>query len=146
MSEVLVTYLHYVGFAALAAALALELVLFRPAVSGTVARRLARIDALYGVSALTVLGTGLLRLLVYGKPASYFMKNGLFHLKLTLFVVALLLSIYPTIQFIRNRNAQAEGQVAYPSSIGYLLRIQVMILLVIPMLAVMMARGYGVMG
>lgn len=146
MSEVLVTYLHYVGFATLAAALALELALFRPSVSGAVARRLARVDGLYGLSALTVLATGLLRLLVYGKPASYFMKNGLFHVKLTLFVVALLLSVYPTIQFIRNRKAQDEGQVAYPASIGYLLKIQVMILLVIPMLAVMMARGYGVMG
>ena len=63
MSEVLVSYLHYIGFATMAAALAMELVLFRPQVSGAVARRLARIDALYGLSALVVLGAALVHLL-----------------------------------------------------------------------------------
>lgn len=143
MSEVLVSYFHYLGFATLASALALELVHFRTEVSGAVARRLARIDALYGVAALVVLGTGLLRLLVYGKPAAYFMQNGLFHVKMTLFVVAVLLSIYPTIQFIKNRNTPEGGQAVYPGAISILMKIQLVILLVIPFLAVMMARGYG---
>lgn len=146
MAEVIVTYLHYLGFAGLAAALALELALFRPEVPGPVARRLARIDALYGLSALVVLGTGLLRFLVYGKPAEYFLKNGLFHVKLTLFVVAVLLSIYPTIRFVRNRNADDGGQVTYPPVMGVLMRVQLLILFVIPLLAVLMARGYGYRG
>lgn len=143
MSEVLVSYLHYLGFASLMAALALELVHFRPEVSGAVARRLVRIDGLYGFSALVVLGTGLLRLLVYGKPAAYYMQNGLFHVKMTLFVVALLLSIKPTIQYIRNRKTPDDGRAVYSGAVGILLRLQLLILLIIPLLAVMMARGYG---
>ena len=143
MSEVLVSYLHYLGFASMVAALALELVHFRTEVSGAVARRLVRIDGLYGFSALVVLGTGLLRLLVLGKPAAYYMQNGLFHVKMTLFVVALLLSIKPTIEYIRNRNTPDDGQAVYSGAVGILLRIQLFILLIIPLLAVMMARGYG---
>lgn len=143
MSEVLVSYFHYLGFAGLASALTLELVHFRTEVSGAVARRLARIDAFVGASALVILGTGLLRLLVYGKPAAYYMQNGLFHVKMTLFVVAVMLSIYPTIQFIRNRNTPDDGQAVYSGAVAILLKIQLVILLTIPFLAVMMARGYG---
>lgn len=146
MSEVLISYLHYAGFAALAAALALELLLFRPEVPGPVARRLARVDGLYGAAFLAVLGSGLMRLFVYGKPVSYYMKNGLFHVKITLFVVALLLSIYPTINFLKNRKTPEDGRAVYPGVVGVLLRIQLLILLVIPLLAVMMARGYGFKG
>lgn len=143
MSEVLVSYLHYLGFATLASALALHLVHFRTEVSGAVARRLVRVDALYGFSALVVLGTGLMRLLVLGKPAAYYMQNGLFHVKITLFLVALLLSIYPTIQFIKNRKTPDDGQAVYSGAVGILMKIQLVILLIIPLLAVMMARGYG---
>lgn len=143
MSEVVISYLHYLGFAALAAALVLELVLFRTEVTGAVARRIARVDAAYGASALIVLVSGLMRLMVFGKPVAYYMKNGLFHVKITLFVVAVLLSVYPTIKFIKNRKAPVDGKVVYPGSVGVLLKIQLLILLVIPMLAVMMARGYG---
>jgi putative membrane protein len=146
MPEVLISYLHFVGFAAMASALALELVMFRTEVSGEVARRLARIDGLYGASALVVLGSGLMKLLVFGKPASYYMQNGLFHVKITLFVVALLLSIYPAIKFIKNRKTPDDGQAVFPGAIGVLLKIQLLFLLLIPMLAVMMARGYGFRG
>lgn len=146
MSEVVISYLHYLGFAALAAALVLELVLFRTEVPGAVARRLARVDRAVGASALVVLVSGLMRLLVFGKPVAYYMKNGLFHVKLTLFVVAILLSVYPAIKFFKNRMAPVDGKASYPGSIGVLLKIQLLILLVIPMLAVMMARGYGFKG
>ena len=143
MSEVFISYLHYLAFAAMFSALALELVLFRTEVSGKTARHLARIDAIYGASALAALGSGLMRLLIFGKPASYYMQNGLFHVKITLFVVAVLLSIFSTIKFIKNRNSPSGGQVVYPRSMGVLMKIQLLILLVIPLLAVMMARGYG---
>ena len=146
MSEVVISYLHYLGFAAMAAALVLELFLFRTEVPGAVARRLARVDVGYGASALIVLVSGLMRLLVFGKPVAYYMKNGLFHVKITLFVVAVLLSIYPTINFIRNRSAPFDGKVAYPGTVGVLMKIQLLILVVIPLLAVMMARGYGFKG
>lgn len=146
MPEAVINYLHFVAFAALASALTLELVLFRTKVSGAIARRLARIDAVYGATALVVLGSGLMKLLFFGKPAAYFMKNGLFHVKITLFVVVVLLSVYPTINFIKNRKADGDGQVVYPGVVGVLLKIQMFILLVIPLLAVLMARGYGFKG
>lgn len=143
MSLVLINYAHFLGLGGLFAALAAELALYRPRVGGEVARRLARIDALYGLSALTALGTGLLKVFAGDKPAAYFGANPLFHVKVTLFVVVLLLSIYPTVQFIRRRGAAVDAEVTYPASIGVLLRIQLALLLAMPLLAVLMARGYG---
>jgi putative membrane protein len=143
MSLVLINYAHFLGLAGLFAALTVELALFSPRVGGEVARRLARIDALYGLSALVALGTGLLKVFDGDKPAAYYGANPLFHVKVTLFVVVLLLSVYPTVQFIRRRRAAADAEVVYPSSIGVLLRIQLALLLAMPLLAVLMARGYG---
>ena len=143
MPLVLINYAHFLGLAGLFAALAVELAMFRPRVGGEVARRLARVDALYGLSALVALGTGLLKVFDGDKPAAYFGANPLFHVKVTLFVVVLLLSVYPTVQFIRRRRTAVEQEAIYPASIGVLLRIQLALLLAIPLLAVLMARGYG---
>lgn len=146
MNQVLVNYLHYVGFAVLLAALAVELVLFRRRTDGTTARKLAMADACYGAAALFVLGSGLLKLFVFDKPAAYYGQNFLFHIKITLFVVVFLVSLYPTVKFIARRNAPPSEAVEYPALVGILLRLEIALLLVIPMLAVLMARGYGTTG
>ncbi len=143
MSLVLINYAHFLGLAGLFAALAIELALFRPRTDGATARRLARIDALYGLSALVALGTGLLKVFAGAKPAAYYGVNPLFHVKVTLFVVALALSVYPTIQFIRRRKAADGDQITYPAVIGRLLGAQLVLLLAIPLLATLMARGFG---
>ncbi len=143
MSQVFVNYAHFLGLGGLFAALAAEMVLFRPQLAGATARRLARIDAVYGLSALTILGSGLLKVFAGDKPAAYYGHNPLFHVKVTLFVVALAMAVYPAIQFLRNRKAAADSQVTMPGSVGLLLRLQMVVLVLIPLLAVLMARGYG---
>lgn len=143
MPLVLITYLHYLALAGLFAALAAELALFRPRCDGATARRLARVDAVYGLSALVALGTGLLRVFAGDKTAAYYGANPLFHVKVTLFVVALALSVYPTLQFLKHRRAAAGAEVAYPGRVAVLMRVQILVLLAIPLLAVLMSRGYG---
>jgi len=143
MSQVIVNYAHFLGLGGLFAALAAQMVLFRPQVAGATARRLARIDALYGLSALAILGSGLLKVFAGDKPAAYYGHNPLFHVKMTLFVVVLVLSVYPTIQFLRHRGAAAESTVTMPGGVAVLLRLQMVVLVLIPLLAVLMARGYG---
>ncbi len=143
MSLVLTNYAHFLGLAGLFAALAVELALFAPRVDGAAARRLARVDALYGLSALVALGTGLLKLFAGSKPAAYFGVNPLFHVKMTLFVVVLLLAVYPAVHFFKRRRTPPGQEAVYPRAIGVLLRVELALLLVMPLLAVLMARGYG---
>jgi putative membrane protein len=81
-----------------------------------------------------------------GKPAVYYSKNWIFHTKITSFLMVGLLSIYPTIFFIKNRKGNPEEVVAVPKSIFWMLRFELTLLLIIPLLAGLMARGVGFFG
>jgi putative membrane protein len=146
MPDILVHYLHYLGFALLLAALAVELALHRSTVDGTTARRLARIDALYGTAVLLMLATGLLKVFYYGKPPSYYGHNFVFHIKLTVFLLVVLLSLVPARQFFRARRTPPHGQATYGRLVRPILWVELGLLLLLPLLGVMMARGFGYTG
>lgn len=109
--------------------------------------RLARIDAIYGMAAVTLLAAGLtLWLGGVGKPAEFYSKNWIFHIKITLFAVIGILSVYPTIFFIKNRKGHHEDVVSIPGSIFWMLRFELLLLFIIPLLAGLMAKGVGFFG
>jgi putative membrane protein len=106
--------------------------------------RLAKIDAVYGIAAITLLAAGLtLWLGSYGKPAIVYSKNWIFHTKIGLFVIIGLLSIYPTVFFFKNRKGNPEEKVQVPSVIFLMLRLELLLLFIIPLLAGLMSRGVG---
>lgn len=146
MPTVLTLYFHYLGFGLLFAALAAELALHKPRVDGAVARKLARVDGLYGFAFLLVLATGLLKVFYYGKPPAYYGHNFVFHIKLTVVLLVFLLSLYPTVHFFRARKTAPDDTAVYPGAVGVLLRLEMGLLLILPLLGVMMARGYGYSG
>ena len=146
MTMVLFNYGHFLGLAAFAAALAVELVLFRRRVDGRTARRLAMADLVYGLAAALVIATGLLKLFAGDKPAAYYGHNAFFHVKLTVFLLVFLASIYPTVQFVRNRRAADGDVVEYPALVGTLLKVELAATALLPLLAVLMARGFGAGG
>ncbi len=105
--------------------------------------RLSRIDAVYGLAALTLLGVGLtLWLSGVSKPSIYYTQNWIFILKISLFGTIGLLSVYPTIFFLKNRGSKEE-KIKIPPSIFLMLRLELLILFIIPLLAGLMARGVG---
>jgi putative membrane protein len=57
-------------------------------------------DGVYGFSATMILVTGILRVLYFGKGSEYYLDNTFFWVKIGLFIVVGLLSLYPTITFI----------------------------------------------
>ena len=143
MADIFISYFHYFGFAVLLAALSTEHLLFDTTLDAKQARRIAVIDAVYGVAMIIVLTTGLLKVFAVGKPAVYFLQNWMFHIKISLFILMAALSVYPTMHFVRNRKL-SEGEAAtYPGMIKMLLRVELLIFLILPLLGVMMARGYG---
>ena len=79
------------------------------------------------------------------------MGNSLFHAKLGLFILVGLLSIVSTVVFIKWRKTLKAGQVPAPSArqvrlVTWSIRLELLQLLAIPLLATLMARGYGVIG
>ena len=142
MNEALVRYVHFLGIISLSAALVAEYILLQIDVDPKKFNRLAIVDAWFGISALAVLTAGLLLWFVVGKPAQFYSANWVFHLKLTVFGLIALLSIYPTVFFIRNRN-KSINEVAIPQSLVTTIRLELILLIAIPLLAVFMAHGFG---
>ena len=142
MHEVLVRYIHFLGIIILSMTLVSEHILLSVDTSAKKFKRLAVVDAVLGVSALVVLTAGLLLWFVVGKPSEFYSHNWTFHAKLTLFGLIALLSIYPTIFFIKNRNKSIE-QVVIPKALIMVIRLELTLLFIIPLLAALMAHGFG---
>lgn len=145
--EIILRYVHFISIFAIVSSLVSEHLLLKKTLSRAEIGRLARIDAVYGIAALTLLTVGLtLWLSGAGKPAIYYTKNWVFHAKITLFLTVGLLSIYPTIFFIKNRKGNAAEVIQVPKTIFWLLRLELLLLFIIPLLAGLMARGVGFFG
>lgn len=142
MSDILFRYLHLIAVLVLAGALIIENLAISPRLSPAEVRSLLRVDAAYGISAALVLILGLLLWFVVGKPASFYSLNPVFHAKVGLFVLVGLLSIYPTVFLLRQRRSTEES-VEIPPLLILTLRVELLLLLVIPVLAFLMARGIG---
>lgn len=142
MDYVAVKYLHMIGILVLFASLVLEHSLLRPQVSAATLRKLAIIDGIYGLSALIILVAGLLLWFQVGKGSAFYTPNHIFHLKLGLFILVGLASIYPTAFFLKHRKTQAES-IAIPNVIIMIVRCEMLAILLLPLLAVMMAQGLG---
>ena len=149
MAYAVAAYLHFVAIFMLFALLVLEHQLFSQPLDFKRARSLFRTDIAFGIVAALVLITGAARAMRYGKGMDYYLNNSFFHAKIGLFVVVALLSIYPTVTFLRWRPALQAGQapVLSPASnrwVKLIIRAELAALLMIPLLATLMARGLGV--
>ncbi len=141
--EIVLRYLHFISIFAIVGSLVSEHLLLKQTLLRSEIKRLAVIDAVYGIAALTLLVVGLtLWLGSVGKPAAFYTKNWIFHTKITLFATIGILSIYPTV-FIKNRKGNATDVIQIPKSIFWLLRFELLLLFIIPLLAGLMAHGIG---
>lgn len=142
IAELLIRYSHFLGIILLAAGLMVEQFLIGQEVSAEVIRKLANADALCGFSVLLILISGPLLWFEFGKPASFYSGSWVFHLKLTLVLVIILMAVIPAIFFARNRNT-GQTSIQIPMLVIRLVRLEMLLLLFVPLLAVFMARGYG---
>ena len=151
MAEAIAAYLHYLSIFVLFALLGIEHVQFKLPLDLARARSLVIVDMAYGMAAGAVLLSGVARVIWYGKGSAYYLGNSLFHAKVGLFVLVGLLSIVPTLVILKWRNQLKAGQVPSVSPrqaklVIMTIRLELLLLLIIPLLAVFMARGYGVVG
>ncbi len=107
---------------------------------------LARADMGYFISAGAVLLTGLGRLFLGAKPLAFYTHNTSFHALIGLFVLIGLISILPTMSYQRwRRYRRDDAAYEIPPREWRWMRALVMMemcgLAVIPIFAVLMARG-----
>ncbi|HEY0653171.1 MAG TPA: DUF2214 family protein [Chryseosolibacter sp.] len=146
-TELLLRYLHFISIFGIVGTLVSEHLLLKPQMTRAEISRISRVDAVYGLAALSLLTVGLtLWLGGFGKPAEWYSKNWIFHLKITCFLIIGLLSIYPTVFFIRNRKGDQGELISIPKSIYMMIRLELTLLFIIPLLAGLMSRGVGYFG
>lgn len=144
--DIFIPYLHFISIMVLMGALITEHLVLKPSITKDQIKSLATIDLIYGISAVLVLTTGILRWFVYGKGYDFYMSTPLFHIKLTLFIVLGILSIFPTLKILKWKKLikNNEEPNITPKAVKRLLmfiRIELLIIAIMPLLAVMIARG-----
>jgi putative membrane protein len=150
-ASALMAFLHHAAAFTVVAALAGEIALFRPPLTIAQARRLMVADNVFGAAAGVVLVIGLLRVAYFEKGPHYYWHDLFFLTKFAAFLVAALISSYPTVVFLSwRRNVKAGRAPQIPPEctrrVRRCLMLEFAAILVIVFCAAFMARGFGSLG
>ena len=146
-----VAYVHYLSFMLCFGALVLERRLIRPNPSKADATLMVITDIVYGLAALALLVSGILRVLYFGQGSSFYTENPLFWWKVGVYLAVGGLSLYPTVTYILWAIPLRKGELpqvseALAKRLGWILNIELVGFATIPLLATLMARGVGLPG
>ena len=146
MLDLALAIAHHLLIFALFGVLFFELLTVRPGMSKAVAARVAAVDIWYGALAGLILVVGFSRAYFAAKGWFYYSHNGFFWAKLGAFALIGLLSIPPTLAFIRWRRAEDAPGDSQVRAVQRLLWAQVALFALLPIFAAAMARGFGEFG
>jgi putative membrane protein len=113
-----------------------------PLTTATLAR-LARLDLVYGITASLIIVVGFARAIFAAKGWGFYSHNGFFWAKIGTFALIGIVSIGPTLAFIRWRKSSSLPDAAALKKIRTLLHIELTLFILLPIFAAAMARGYG---
>jgi putative membrane protein len=142
---IIVAWIHYIGIMLLLASLLGEHLLLKQEMTVSEARAIQTLDIVYGASATVVLVTGIMRMFLE-KGAAYYNHHIAFHILFGIFVIAALISIYPTVIFLRWRSDTSAGrgqqlERSQFKKIQMMVRVEMTLLLLAPLFATWMAHG-----
>jgi putative membrane protein len=149
MAGALIAYLHFVAMISIAVILVVEYMVCMPGMTGGRIRLLARLDLLYMGAAVLVLGSGAVRVVWFGKGATFYLHNPVFYIKLALFLAVGLISIPPTLQYLRWMRSLNSGAANVAADYQVLrarrhIFAELILFAFIPLMATFMARGIGI--
>lgn len=140
--------LHHIAAFAVTATLVYEFVAFRKNLTVHEARRILQVDTAYGISAAVVIIAGLLRVFYFEKGSAFYLNSTMYWIKMGLFIIVGLLSIYPTVRFLKWRPALKEEKSPEISDaefkkIRMFIHLELVGIVLILFVAPLMARGIG---
>ena len=107
------------------------------------------VDLGYQLALIGSLATGLARALYYGQDADYYLANRLFWLKITIFLVIVIVARRPDPAIHPLEPGGEDGpdvraaRPAKSSGSGASIALGLGLWLILPLIAVLVARGYG---
>ena len=149
MSDLILAIVHHLIVFGIAAVLAAELALLRPAsMSPQTVKLLGRFDTVYGLLALAILVVGFGRVFHGAKGADFYLDNPVFWVKVGAFGVVGVLSIKPTVRILAWQKSR-KADAAFIPDAGELTVLrrhklaEIHVFTLIPIAAAVMARGIG---
>jgi putative membrane protein len=139
--DLVLAILHHFFVFALFAVLFAELVMVRRGMDAMSVARVQSIDLWYGVLAGLILFTGFARAIFATKGWDYYAHNLFFWAKIGTFIVIGLLSVPPTLAFLRWRRTGALPADAAIATARRYLWLEVALFPLLPAFAAAMARG-----
>jgi putative membrane protein len=143
MLDLVLAILHHLAIFALFGVLAAEFALVKRGMSPQGVATVGTIDLSYGVLAGVIVAVGFGRAVFAAKGWTYYAHNGFFWAKIATFVLIGLLSVPPTVSFIRWRRAGEAPTDAQVAGVRRLLHAELILFALLPIFAAAMARGYG---
>ena len=148
LRDFLLASAHHLLFLGLIAMLALQSALLSRPLDANVLRRLAGIDRGSGIAAGLLLLAGVARLYLGVRGSAFYLHNPWFHAKFGVFLATALLSLLPTLAFLRWRRSAADQADWRPAPaqvarVRMVIRVELALVAVILVLAAGMARHGG---
>lgn len=146
--DAILSYLHFTAIFLFFAFLSVELMLMRSRLDAELVRLLVRVDHWYFGSVIATFVTGILRFAFGAKGPAFYLGAWPIYVKVALFLVVAIVSVRPTLRFVAWRRAFEEHAAwsvpdAERKTVRGVIMLNVHLAAVIPLLAVMMARGLG---
>jgi putative membrane protein len=146
--DAVLAYLHFTAIFLLFAFMTVEVMLMRGSLDQAAVRLLGRVDIWYFGSAIAALITGMLRLGFGAKGSDFYLSSWPIYVKVGLFIAVGLISIQPTMTFMRWKKAFDHDPAFRVDDeerrrVRKYLMIEVHLAALIPIFAVIMARGLG---
>lgn len=147
LTDLTLAAFHHLLFFGLISMLVTQSVLLSRPIDAAALKRLGGVDRGYGITAGLLLVVGFTRVFHGIKGYDFYMHNPWFHAKIGVFLLVAVLSIWPTLRFLRWRKALKADPAFVPSAsevagLSRIVRFELMLVAVIFVLAAAMAR-YG---
>ena len=143
-----VAYIHYLGIILCFGSLLYERIFLKIDLNKKEVINMIIADVIYGIAGLAILITGILRVKFFGQGGEFYLNNPIFWLKVSLYIIIGLLSLYPTTTYILwaiplSKNELPNISADLVKRFKFIISTELIGFAVIPFFATLMARGIG---
>tara|TARA_B100001287_G_C22465443_1_gene427143 strand:- start:100 stop:591 length:492 start_codon:yes stop_codon:yes gene_type:complete len=144
-----VAYVHYLGIILCFGALTFERLKLKQNLSKDEIVSIIIADVIYGIAGLAILITGILRVKYYGQGSEFYTSNPIFWVKVSLYIIVGLISLYPTTTYILwaiplSKNKLPNISENLVKRFKLIIMTELVSFAVIPFFATLMSRGIGI--
>ena len=144
----LVAYLHYLSFMVCFGTLIFERICLKVNLDRKLAISMVLADLVYGFAGIILLVSGILRVKYFGQGGAFYTHNPVFWIKVGMFIVVGLISLYPTVTYLLWSIPLIKGKLPIVtdkliSRLQRLINIELIGFALIPLFAALMTRGIG---